>query len=74
MMPPFNLSPQVSLSDAPCEPQGGDQSLGVGSCLGTGPGASPYPVAIPGELVRPSTDSSWGAAVGRVRTLVRKRP
>ena len=58
--------------------QGGDQSpllpAGVGSCVGTGPGASPHPVASPGELVHPSSDGIWGAAVGRVRTLVRKRP
>ena len=44
-------SPQVSLSDAPfLGAQGGDQSpllpTGIGSCLGTGPGALPYPVAF----------------------------
>ena len=55
-MPPFLRSPQVSPSDAPFRgAQGGDQSpllpVGVGSCLGTGPGALPYPVTIPGELV-----------------------
>ena len=49
MMPPFLWSPQVSLSDAPfLGAQGGDQSPllpgGVGFCLGTSPGALPYPV------------------------------
>ena len=48
-MPPFLWSPQISLSDAPfLGAQGGDQSpllpFGVGSCLGTGPRALPYPV------------------------------
>ena len=41
--------------------------------LGTGPGALPDPVAIPGELVHPSSESSWGSAVQRVRTPVWKR-
>ena len=77
-MPPFLWSPQVSLSDAPfLGAQGGDQSplppFGVGSCLGISPGALPYPVAIPGELVRPSNEYGWGSAVWRVGTPVQKR-
>ena len=71
-------SPQVSLSDAPfLGAQGGNQSpllpIGIGSCLGTGPRALSYPVGIPSELVCPSNESSWGSAVHRVGTLVRKR-
>ena len=67
MMPPFLPSPQVSFSDAPfLGTQGSNQSpllrVGVGSCLGTGPRALPYPVALPGKLVRPSNESSWGLA------------
>ena len=67
-MPNFLPSPQVSLSDAPfLGAQGGDQSLllqiGVVLCLGTSPGALPYPVIIPGELVCPSNEFSWGSAV-----------
>ena len=41
--------------------------------MGTSPGASPYPVAIPGEMVRPSNEYGWGSAIRRVRTLVQKR-
>ena len=71
-------SPQVSLSDAPfLGAQGGDQSplppVGVGFCLGIGPGALPYPVAVRGELVHPSNECSWGLAVQRVGMLVQKR-
>ena len=71
-------NPKVSLSDAPfLGAQGGDQSpllpIGVGSCLGIGPGTLPYPVAIPGELVHPSNEYSWGSAIWRVRTPVQKR-
>ena len=71
-------SPQGSLSDAPfLGAQGGDQSpllpIGVGFCLGTGPGALPYPMAIPGELVHPSNESSQGSAIRRVRTPAGKR-
>ena len=67
-MPNFLPSPQVSLSDAPfLGAQGGDQSpllpVGVGSCLGTSPKALSYPVIIPGELVCPSNEFSWGSAV-----------
>ena len=70
--------PQVSLSVAPfLRAQGGDQSplppVGVGSCGWIGPGALPYPVAIPGELARPSNEYGQGSAVWRVRTPVRKR-
>ena len=77
-MPPFLPSPQISLSDAPfLGAQRGNQSplllVGIGSCLGTDPRALPYPVAIPGKLVRPSNESSWGLAIQRVRTLVHKR-
>ena len=77
-MPPFLQSPQVSLTVAAfLGAQGGDQSpllpVGVGSCLGTGPGALPYPVTIPGELVCHSSESSWGLAIRRVGTLVQKR-
>ena len=58
MMPLFLPSPQVSFSDAPfLGTQGSDQSpllcVEVGSCLGTGPRALPYPVAPPGKLVVP---------------------
>ena len=72
------LSPQVSQSVAPfLGAQGGDQSLlppaGVGSCLGIGPRALPYPVAIPGEWVHPSNEYSWGLAVWRVGKPVQKR-
>ena len=42
-------------------------------CLGTSPRSLPYPVALPGELVRPSNESSLGSAVWRVRTPVQKR-
>ena len=71
-------SPQFSLSDALfLGAQGGDQSLlppaGVGSCLGIGPRALPYPVAIPGEWVHPSNEYSWGLAVWRVGKPVQKR-
>ena len=74
----FLPSPQFSLSDAPLlGAQGGDQSLlppaGVGSCLGIGPRALPYPVAIPGEWVHPSNEYSWGLAVWRVGKPVQKR-
>ena len=74
-MPPFLQSPQVSLTLAAfLGAQGGDQSpllpVGEGSCRGTGPGALPYPVTIPGELVCHSSESSWGSAVRRVGTLV----
>ena len=67
-------SSQISLSDPPfLGAQGGDQSpllpIGVGSCLGTGPGALPYPVAIPGELVCSSNESIEGLAIRRVRTV-----
>ena len=77
-MPPFLRSPQFSPSDAPFwGAQGGDQSpllpVGVSSCLGTGPGALPYPVTIPGELVCHSNESSWGSAVQSAGTLVQKR-
>ena len=63
-MPPFLWSPQVSQSDAPfLGAQGGDQSpllpTGVGSCLGTSPGALSYPVTIPGQLVSHSSESHW---------------
>ena len=72
------LSPQVSLTVASfLGAQGGDQSpllpVGVGSCLGTRPGALSYPVAVPGELVRPSNESGQGSAIRRGRTSVRKR-
>ena len=71
-------SPQVSLSDAPfLGAQGGDQSIllpiGVGSCLGTSPGALPYPVDIIGEVVHPSNESSQGSTIQRVGTPVQKR-
>ena len=71
-------SPQFSLSDAPfLGAQGSDQSpclpVGVGSCLGTGPRALSYPVAIPSELVHPSNEYSWGSVIWSVRTAVRKR-
>ena len=69
------LSPQVSLTVAPfLGAQGGDQSpllpVGVGSC----PGALPYPVAVPGELVRPSNESGQGSAIRRGRTSVEREP
>ena len=71
-------SPQVSLSDAPFLGARGDNQspflpIGIGSFLGTGPRALSFPVGIPGELVCPSNESSWGSAVQRVSTLVRKR-
>ena len=71
-------SPQVSLSVVPfLGAQGGDQSLllpiGVGSCLGTSPGALPYPVDIIGELVHPSNECSRGSTIQRVGTPVQKR-
>ena len=76
-IPPFFQSSQVSLSDAPfLGAQGGDQSLlqiWVVLCLGTSPGALPYPVGIPGELVHPSNEPSWGSTIQRVGTPVRKR-
>ena len=67
-MPPFFPSPQVSLSEAPfLGAQGSDQApllpTGVGSCLETGPRALPYPVAVPGELVHPSSESGRSLAV-----------
>ena len=67
-----------SLSDAPLlGAQGGNQSpllpVGVGSCLGTIPWASPYPVAIPGELVCSSSEFSWCSVIRRVGTPVGKR-
>ena len=72
------LSPQFSLSDAPF--LGAPRRWSVSSStrwgrtwLGTGPGALPDPVAIPGELVRPSNESGGGSAIWRVRTLVWKR-
>ena len=72
-------SPQVSLSDAPfLGAQGGDQSplppVGVGFCLGIGPGALPYPVAVRGELVHPSNESSQGSAIRRVNASWKKNP
>ena len=77
-MPPFPLSPQVSLSDAPF--LGAPRRWSVSSStwwgrsgLGTGLGALPDPVAIPGELVRPSNESSRGLAVPRVGAPVWKR-
>ena len=57
--------------------QGCDQSpllpIGIGSFLGTGPRALSFPVGIPGELVCPSNESSWGSAVQSAGTLVQKR-
>ena len=41
--------------------------------LGTGSGALPDPMAILGELVHPSNESSWAFAVWSVRTPVQKR-
>ena len=78
MMPPFLPSPQFSLSDAPfLGAQGGNQSplllVRVGSCLRTIPWASPYPVAIPGELICSSNEFSWGSVIRRVGTPVGKR-
>ena len=72
------LSPQVSLTIAPFlgAPRRWSVSFSTGwsrTKLGTGPGALTYPVAIPGELVHPSNESSQGSAVWRVRTLVQKR-
>ena len=71
-------SPQVSLTVAPF--LGAPRRWSVSSStrwgktwLGTGPGALPDPVAIPGELVHPSNESSWGFAVWRVGTPVQKR-
>ena len=72
------LSPQVSLRVAPF--LGAPRRWSVSSSthwgrtwLGTGPRALPDPVTIPGESVRPSNEYSWGLAIRRVRTLVRKR-
>ena len=78
MMPPFLPSPQISLVDAPfLGAHRGAQSplllVGIGSCLGTDPRALPYPVAIPGELIRPSNESSWGSAKWRIGMPVWKR-
>ena len=78
-MPPFLPSPQISLSDAPfLGAQRGNQSplllVGIGSCLGTDPRALPYPVAIPGKLVRPSNESSQGVAIWRVGTPSEREP
>ena len=70
-------SPQVSVTVAPFlgAPRRGYQSS---TCwgrtwLGTGPGALPDPVAIPGELVRPSSESSLGSAIQRIGTPVWKK-
>ena len=41
--------------------------------MGTSPGASPYPVAIPGELICSSNEFSWGSVIRRVGTPVGKR-
>ena len=71
-------SPHVSLSDTPF--LGAPRRWSVSSSthwgrtwLGTDPGALPDPVAIPGELVRPSNESGQGTAIQRVRMLVRKK-
>lgn len=44
-----------------------------GTCLGAEPGPLAYPVAVPGELVRPSFESGQGSAILGVGVLVRKR-
>ena len=75
----FFLSPQVSLSDAPFLGAPRRWSVSSSTCrgriswLGTSPRALPYPVAIPGELVRPSNESDQGSAIQRVGTPVQKR-
>ena len=69
-------SPQVSLTVAAFlgAPRRGQSSACRGrTWLGPGPGASPDPVAIPGELVHPSNESSLGSAVQRIGTPVWKR-
>ena len=73
----FLLSPQFSLYDSPF--LGAPRRWSVSSTrwgrtwLETSPVALPDPVAIPGELFRPSNESSRGLAVWKVRTLVWKR-
>ena len=69
------LSSHFSLSDAPFLGAQGDHLsplllIGVGSCLETSPGALTYPVAVTGELVRPSNKCSQVSAVQRVGTPV----